>query len=302
VSEPAGSVLDGAVDWLAAHLAWFAPERWESQLPRRPFPSGTLLELLVLCRVLRRGRLRDHELIGRAVELAAREVERPEFLAGLTRADQAFPYHAYLVALLADAGRPVPAASGRVATILELGCGDHTGAWRPVQHRLELRYVLDLGGFASTLPTLPALVDQSIVAGAPDPLAIRDDEAYAVTHVVFYGTDFGARRMRATPALADLCRTMLGVYLGLGDLDLAGEFLLSLSALDAPDCALVGAGWRAVTGAQRPDGAVPSALYDASRWQRLAGDRADAYLFGTCHHTTMVAAMAAAERERRCAH
>ena len=94
----------GLFDRTALEAADRAAKRWESQLPRRPFPSGTLLELLVLCRVLRRGRLRDHELIGRAVELAAREVERPEFLAGLARADQAFPYHAYLVALLAEAG------------------------------------------------------------------------------------------------------------------------------------------------------------------------------------------------------
>lgn len=298
-SDPSARVLDGAVDWLTDNLHWFDPVRWESFLPRRPFPSGTVLELLVLCRVLRRGRLRGHELLTRAIELAERQLDTPAFQAGLRRGDQAFAYHAYLVALLHDAGCPVPRARDRVQSVLDLGSGDQTGAWRTVQHRLELKYILNLGGFLGDLPDLRELVDGSIVADEPDPLWLRDDEAYAITHVIFYSTDFGGRPMPGNQQISTLCRTMLGVYLATGNLDLAGEFLLCLDALQASDCLVREHGRRLLGEAQRPDGAVPGPLYQRARWAGLSGQQAAAYLFGTCHHTTMVAAMASAERERR---
>ncbi|MFE0021742.1 DUF6895 family protein [Amycolatopsis sp. NPDC059021] len=287
-------LLDDAVGWLTDRLRWFDPAEWDRFLPPRPFPGGTALELLVLCRVLRRGRFRDHPLPDKALDLASSIVESPSFVAGLCRADQAFPYHAYLVALLEDAGRPAPSARERILDVLAAEAGDHEGAWRPVQHRLELRYVQELGGFPSRIPDL---IGQSIVAGSPDPLFLRDDEAYALTHVVFYATDFGARPMPDASALTGLLRTLAGSYLTAGNLDLAGEFLLCLTALGS-SCPVTAHGFRVLSDAQRPDGAVPGPLHDPARWSGLRGDAAEAYLFGTCHHTTMVAAMAAAEHER----
>jgi hypothetical protein len=292
---PETPVLDGALDWLTEHLDWFDPARWERFLPRRPFPLGALLELLVLGRVLARGRLQEHPLLPAAADLAAAHVGAPTFLDATGRGDDTVPYRAYLVALVEHAGRPVPAARDRVQAVLEAGIGDHTGPWRPVQHRLELRYVLELGGFPVDGPSTAELVGASILTGAPDPLSMRSDEAYAVTHVVLYATDFGARQL-PTAMPTELFRTLLGVALACGDLDLAGEFLLCLAP--AGDDPFDAKAWRHLAAACRADGAVPGPVHDASRWAELSGDTAEAYLFGTCHHTTMVAAMAAAERER----
>ncbi|WP_084655265.1 DUF6895 family protein [Nocardia altamirensis] len=292
-------VLDAAVEWLTGQLQWFDQRQWERFLPRREFPEGTVLELLVLCRILRRGRFRDHELVGGAIELAQAVVSEQAFHSALGRADEKFPYRAYLVALLAELGCPVRSAVERVQVVLETGCGGWTGAWQPALTRLELRYVLDLGGFASTSLPVADLTAATIAAAAPDPLYLRDDEAYALTHVVFYATDFGARPMPAGAALIETMRTLLGMYLALGDMDLAGELLLCLQAVGAADCPMTAHGWRELARRRRTDGAVPGPLYEPDRWSGLRGEVREAYAFGTCHHTTMVAAMAAAVREDR---
>ncbi|MGX1774949.1 DUF6895 family protein [Nocardia brasiliensis] len=291
-------LLDAAVQWLDAHLRWFDPDVWDRMLAPRPFREGAALELLMLCRVLRRGRLHDHPLIEGAIELAYRLAATESFHAALGLGDDKFPYRAYLVALLADLGRPVPSAMARVRTVLATGCGGWHGAWRTPLSRLELHYILDLGRFPNPLPPSAELLALSIGAAAPDPLYLRDDEVYALTHVLFYATDFAARSTPARPELVAALNTLLGTYLALGDMDLAGELLLCLLAIGRPDCAMTRHGWHTLARHRLSDGAVPGPLFDPARWSTLRGEVAEGYVFGTCHHTTMVAAMAAAERER----
>ncbi|WP_281875333.1 DUF6895 family protein [Nocardia sputorum] len=296
--ETSAPMLEAVLDWLAANLRWFDPAHWDRFLPARQFPEGAALELLVLCRVLRRGRWRDHPLVDGATELARTLAAAAAFHDALGRADEKFPYRAYLVALLADLGCPVPNADERVRTVLATGSGGWNGAWRPPLTRLELRYALELGRFPHTLPPVAELVEATITAAEPDPIYLRDDEVYALTHVVFYATDFAARPMRSAPALVATMRILLGTYLAAGDMDLAGELLLCLLAVAPDDCAITAHGWRTLTRRRLACGAVPGPLFDPIRLSGLSGPVAEAYTFGTCHHTTMVAAMAAAERER----
>ncbi|KAA8886354.1 hypothetical protein F3087_24250 [Nocardia colli] len=291
-------LLDTALDWLAANLRWFDPVHWDRFLPPRQFREGTVLELLVLCRILRRGERHDHPLIDGALELAYTLVSAESFHAALGRGDEKFPYRAYLVALLADLGRPVPTAAERVRTVLTTGCGGWNGTWRTPLSLLELRYVLELGQFPNSLPSTADLLSRTIVTAGPDPLYLRDDEVYALTHVVFYATDFAARSMHIDPELIDTMRTLLGTYLALGDMDLAGELLLSLHAVHPGDCTITAHGWDSLARHRLSEGAVPGPLFDPVRWSGLRAEVAEAYAFGTCHHTTMVAAMAVAERER----
>ncbi|MGY1898451.1 DUF6895 family protein [Nocardia gipuzkoensis] len=291
-------ILEAALDWLAANLCWFDPAHWNRFLPARQFPEGAALELLVLCRVLRRGRWRDHPLVDGATELAHTLVAAAAFHDALGRADDKFPYRAFLVALLTDLGSPVPSAAERVRTVLATNCGGWDGAWHPPLTRLELRYVLELGRFPHTLPAMAELVAATIAAAEPDPIYLRDDEVYALTHVVFYATDFADRPMRTAPVLVDTMRTLLGTYLASGDMDLAGELLLCLLAVAPDDCAITAHGWRTLNRRRLAGGAVPGPLFDPVRLSGLSGPVAEAYTFGTCHHTTLVAAMAAAERER----
>ncbi|MFF4605297.1 DUF6895 family protein [Streptomyces sp. NPDC001339] len=308
--EAAEKVLEGALRWIEAHMEWFAPQRWEEFLPRRPFPPGPLLELLGLIRVLDRSDIvpKNAPLSSRAITLAEHAASEVAFERGLRRSDELFPYHLNLVALLEVLGRPQPTLRAACETLLAADAGGHTRPYKPVLTRIELRYFIDRGGFTAPvrLPDIGTLHQQSIPALRPDLLQLTESETYALTHALFYVTDFGHHRRllggcEEMAQLRESVRGLIGVHLARGNLDLLAELLLCEVALD-DGCGsgpLAYAGWNALASAQRPDGAVPSPVHRPEVLHSLAGDKAAAYLFGTCHHTTMAAALAAAVRRRR---
>ncbi|MFC7987235.1 DUF6895 family protein [Streptomyces sp. NPDC057336] len=302
-------VLAGALRWIDGNLEWFRPRRWEEHLPPRPFRPGPLLELLGLLRVLdREGVLpRNAALPRRALDLAAETAADPGFEGSLRRGDAYFPYHLNLVTLLEHLGRPQPALRARCEALLAAGAGGHHRPYKPVLNRLELRYFLDRGGVTAppSLPTVEALLRQSVAALDPDVLQLTESETYALTHAVFYATDFGRHRLdlgtRRRTRLRETVRVLLGVHLARGSLDLLAELLLCTRALaEGPKTSPAErAGWHLLARAARPDGAVPSPVHRPEALATLTGDKAAAYLFGTCYHTTTAAALAAATLRHR---
>jgi hypothetical protein len=303
--EPApptdGDLLTGAIDWLTVNMEWLEPPRWEQFLARRPFPGSTVLEVLTLCRSLRRGP-RKHQaatLTESSLDVAERMVTSSAFLAGLYRADTLFTYRIWLLALLDVLGRPNGELHDVVQGLLDAGCGAVTNPGRPVHALVELSYVLKLGGYRNPLPQLPELIPHSMLATGMNPLYLTDSECYVATHLLFYLTDFADRPAGVhLPGVADLVTTLLGVYLAKNDFDLSAELLLCALALGQREHDMATHGWRRLTEARRSDGAVPGPLHDPAVPARLNGAKAAAYLFGTCYHTTVVAALAAAEWER----
>ncbi|NUP18214.1 MAG: hypothetical protein HOZ81_19430, partial [Streptomyces sp.] len=243
--EAAERVLAGGLRWIEAQLEWFEPARWEEFLPRRPFRPGPLLELLGLVRVLDRAGVLSKEapLATGALDLAVRVAADPSFEAGLRRADEYFPYHLNLIGLLELLGRPQPTRRAVCEALLAADAGAHARPYKPVLNRLELRYFADRGGFPApaSLPAPGALLGESIAGLDPDVLQLSESETYALTHVVFYATDFGRHSLslpgdeataRSWTSLRETVRVLLGVHLARGSLDLLAELLLCTAALD----------------------------------------------------------------------
>ncbi|MFI7408973.1 DUF6895 family protein [Streptomyces sp. NPDC049627] len=308
--EAAERVLAGGLHWIEAQLEWFEPGRWEQFLPRRPFRPGPLLELLGLIRVLDRAGVlsKAAPLATDALDLAERVAADPSFDDGLRRADAYFPYHLNLIGLLELLGRPQPARRTVCEALLAADAGGHALPYKPALNRIELRYFADRGGFGAppSLPRPGALLGESIAALGPDVLQLSESETYALTHVVFYATDFGHHSLtlggHGTAArLREAVRVLLGVHLARGSLDLLAELLLCTAALDEGHgtTPLTHAGWNVLAGAARPDGALPSPVHRPEALAGLSGDKAAAYLFGTCYHTTTAAVLAAAVRRHR---
>ncbi|QPP06113.1 hypothetical protein G4Z16_06565 [Streptomyces bathyalis] len=316
--EAAGRVLSGALRWTEANLEWFAPQRWQEYLPPRPFGPGPLLELLGLIRVLERSGLMppDAPLRIRALDLAEEATHTDDFARGMNRVDELFPYHLNLIGLMECLGRPQRELRTRCEALLAAGSGGHALPYKPVLNRIELRYFIDRGGFTApaALPGLGTLHRQSIAALGPDVLHLTESEIYAFTHVLFYVTDFGRRRdllggPEELAGLRETVRVLLGVQLARGSLDLLAELLLCVSALSSDGEGvqhsgpgrgrsdgsefLVSAGWNALARAARADGSVPSPVHRPDILDGLTGDKAAAYVFGTCYHTTLAAALAA---------
>jgi len=296
------AIADRAVGWLDAHLQWFDPQLWERHLPPRPFPGGPVLELLLLCRQLREHPTAANDaFVSAAVEIAERVVERPEFVDGLYRAPQLFTYHLWLLAAL----EALDGAAGGARTVAEaLLSAGRTGLPNPgaaAIGALELRHVLDLAALPADLPPVTRLGHRWWREHTRNPLVLGDRDVYALTHAVFYCTDFGRFALplseRERRELVELVVVLLGAALARRDADLGAELLHAARIAGGRSHPAAVAGWAQLSHAQRPDGAIPGPLFEAATAHRLRGERAIAYAFGTGYHTTVVGAIAALDRD-----
>jgi hypothetical protein len=300
-------VLDGCLGWLSGQLSWFRPSTWDAHFPSREIPGQTVLELLLLCRMLARGSQaqQQHPLLAGAHEVAAAVCADPDFEVQLTRVDAQFPYLVWLLALTGDFGPETDSRRAQVQRILDLHGPGVVGLDWPPTPTVELSYILGLGEFRVDVPGFGEVLGENAYAHA-DPIRLEEPDAYAITHVLLYATDLGARPLPvAGPArarLTELLLTVLGTQLVAGQLDLSAELLHCLHALDptggAAEHRLVRLAWERLAAAQLPNGAVPGPPYSPEIAAQRPAEELDAYLFRACYHTTIVAAMAAVAGEQ----
>ena len=301
-------VLDGCLEWLTGQLAWFRPSTWDAHFPPREIPGQTVLELLLLCRMLSRGprSAEQQALLAGAHEVAAAVCADPDFEVQLTRVDAQFPYLVWLLALTGDFGPETDSRRAQVQRILDLHGPGVVGLDWPPTPTVELSYILDLGEFRVDVPGFAEVLGENAYAHA-DPIRLEEPDAYAITHVLLYATDLGARPLPVTESararLTELLLTVLGTQLVSGQLDLSAELLHCLSAVDpaggTPGHRLVRLAWERLAAAQLPTGAVPGPPYSPEIAAERPAEELDAYLFRACYHTTIVAAMAAVAGEQR---
>lgn len=305
VASDPGALARDAIGWLDANLGWFDPQCWERHLPRRPFPGGALLELLVLCRALAEpgGGGPPAPFVARAVALAERIVARPDFDERLRAEPGLFTFHAWLSFLVERLGGSAGAAPATIDALLYAGrVGIVSPAGAPVR-ALELRHALELGGREGAfLGRADVLLARWWDSHTRNALVVADADAYALTHAVFYATDFGRRPLpldgSACAQLGTLAGTLLAAALARGDADLGGELAHVVRIAGAPADAALDGTWARLARAQQADRAIPGPLFAPATAARLTGEREDAYRFGTAYHTTIVTALAALDLDR----
>lgn len=298
---PAGAqmslLLDRALAWVEANLSSFEPVRaarepmlWE-ELP--------LIELAVACMCLRRQDLVPVTgRVSRLLEYVADRCTAAVFADRLFRRANAFAPHALLLGALQRCGFPAP--DGQRQAIQRLvDAGGVTSATRYPHQVIELRYVLELGGFSHALPPYQDLCRGTILGGPINPIALADSDVYCLTHVLYYLSDYGARPLPALPAsdresAAWAVRQLLGLAARDRNCDLTAELLLCWPCLGMAADRYYTLGWRMLAGAQEPDGCLAGPWHDLGRAAALRGPAKQRYMFKHCYHTVMITLHAAA--------
>ena len=287
-----------ALDWTHANLDLFEPFRGD--IKPDAWNEKALVELALLCSCLhRQRRFSANEQINRFIDFIAEIYERPLCRERIFRAEHAFVPHTLLIASLRACGRPPATWLMRgVQSLIE-----RSGVLfveRFPYRTLEVRHLLDMGGFAFRLPSYRALSQASIIVKNMNPIYMTQEDAYSITHALFYVSDFGARPVRSfsrsqVRRIHRLLEQLLGMYIYRGDWDLVGELLLSCHCLRWTTSPWFDLGWEALCSAQHPDGAVPGPTYEP---KKLAGikdmTKKREYVFKQCYHTTLVATLAGA--------
>ncbi len=143
----------------------------------------------------------------------------------------------------------------------------------------------------------PVLVDPiadllplTTLAASPHPIYTMNEDEYAITHAIFYLTDFGCRQSATdlpfdSSDLLDPYMMWNAVQL---DLDLLGEFIIAALALDMPHTPAYRFAWDVLDRAWTEQHRLAGPEFSPGRLAELDGQEAEAYEFSQNYHTIFV--------------
>lgn len=306
-NSPCSLDLAQAVDWLVGHRVLCDPDAAPLPPDQTVFPERSLLELVLTCRHLQRNQAplsqRQYTDLDATLQSASMITTRPTCRNRLRASPQLFPYYALLSVLLAEVDLPGVLTLAQIQRTSDRYEGNPLPTNVTAFQQLELRYILDRGGIRHALPAESALAARCLPARS-DPDQLTDLQSYALTHTVFYLTDFATHPVTVLtrPQIAQTACLLAGLlsrYTTIRDYDLTAEVLFSCSALSEPASSSTDRAWTQIGNAQDPGGAVPGPHHDPAIASTFAETESfDPYWFGTSAHTTAVTVMAAVSQLR----
>jgi hypothetical protein len=283
------SYVDTNVDRLDAYKAF-----WKDEDPFVTLLDKIVVETLLLLLIVVRSPVLTPELRDTAGAIA-RKVER------LARSDRnrlcllRFPHTACSLGMGHIALTALGAAddefdvlvrralqSGHVETVERI-------PFRSMEHRW-LRGILD-GYEPDFRELLPA---SALASRGAHPINMSPAEAYAVTHALFYLTDFGTRPM---PKYVDVKHASALIDAGIAwcvfndNFDIMVEYLMGALMLSQPATRYTNFAWQLVCETWDELDFLPCPSFEPAVFAGLDGMRASAYAFEHTYHTTYVAGM-----------
>ena len=292
-----------AIEWLARSLGCFDPFTYPASDRRgRLAARKALVELAGLLLQQRRVGLRDDDdRYETMVDLLAGVASRRPYRDLIARQHRSLWLFGLPYAALRAWGRD----DDELRAMLEQA----VAARYPVSwERLPFRYLdyanfLKAGGVAHSAPTAHQVFPLTLLSARPNVAELEDDDVYAITHAVFYLTEFGAGESTWPDGFdrrdaTELIDTLLWQCVVNEHTDLTAELLISAVCVGVARSGATDAGWDLLHRLQLPNGAIPAP--DRLLPPPYAGERDDpAYMdWRRCYHTTVMSAMACISRGR----
>lgn len=288
----------GTVRWLADHLPFFDPDYYDrDDRPARSFARKALGELSVLLSL--RLRLQQGPLSGAyqaMVDRLAIVAARPSYQGLIPRQPRSLSSFVLTYVALRLSGRDDPEFRWLLEQSVALR---YSITWERLTWRhLEFVHFLSMAEIPHRLLPASAAFPLTLLNGEPNVMSLSEEDAYAITHTLFYATDYGLSPPVWSgdfdvAAATDLVLALLRLYRMKEQSDLVAEFAACAVALGVSESAELDAAWRHLADVQRSDGSLPSPQH-----LEPGGTLDDHYGEGyrawrTAYHTTSVTAIAA---------
>lgn len=286
-----GDLSERAVQWLGRNLQFFDPLSPSSPLPvRRSIRAA--IELALLCRVWAMLRPAT-DVLYEATALLEKIWARPEFPLLIEKHGGAYAdIHKLAYAALAPAGTPEDLREAALARLKAEGY--LLPLMKTPYRQLEIRYFADMANAEHSIEPYRELAGKSLLARLPAS-PVGPNEAYLLTHTVFYLSDFGCRDLDLPDDVRDraerFTRSMLDSCVRQNLWDLTAELIVATAVLGGGSAGTPSglAGIRCLAQAQLGNGAMPG----ASAADRARSSQGAAEFFGKAYHTTVVTALMA---------
>lgn len=162
-----------------------------------------------------------------------------------------------------------------------------------VPHRvLDREHFLWKAGLRSSEPDWLKLYAETVLAVTPDPLHIDKEATYAITHTLFYLSDWGRRLPPFQEAEAARVTSILDClivhYWRLSHWDLLGELLANRVSMRARESRLEAGAAAAFLKAWRPEGCIPGEGFEIEGLGKAPPSEKESIIFRECYHSTLV--------------
>lgn len=161
---------------------------------------------------------------------------------------------------------------------------------------LEIDYTLWKSGLITCEPDWEKWYKTTVLANFKHPLFFNKESAYAITHTIFYLTDFGNKLMpishKEHKRVTEVVEYLLFHYWRIGNWDLTGELLISLNYLGKAESIIYKEAARVFRLNWNNTGYFPpnKEYQNLSTKENYEKD----LIFKRCYHTTLVAVLYAA--------
>ena len=178
-----GMYLAGrALDWISDHLTEFDPYPVDGKMDI--LRAKAAAELALMCATcLRVPQLASDQRLIRFIEAMSEVIRRPIYNERIMGSPGEFTLIGGTYAALRACGFEDAAYHAQLQRLVDMG---HPLATERVPYRmLDLRYILELGGFSHDVPSYSELYAATPLAAELEVAFIGIPEAYSITHTVF---------------------------------------------------------------------------------------------------------------------
>jgi hypothetical protein len=293
--------MAGALSWLTENISFFDPPQ-ENEVfdvaPEHILPGRARKafgELGLALRLAQRvPELRAHGHVRALTDAWLRMARERQIFFDARRRVHLVPLMAVALAVLAALDAAPASALRALQSVLDRRFLDRNerSAWS----QIDIKYYLDAVGLRHAFPDAATLFGISSLINPPAlPHAQRMD-LYAITHLVFHLSDFGARALcgPGTPHLSDIrdyVALALAMCLAERDFDLVGEFLATRICLQGGADELSYHASEALAKAQQPSGFIPDLAWLRGLGTLEPGKERSEEEFFAVYHPTLVAVM-----------
>jgi len=162
---------------------------------------------------------------------------------------------------------------------------------RPPSSSFERQWIRSLWNGQHSDGSWRAKLRDSMLNWPIDILGCLRTDAYAFTHLIMYGADFGFRNPRLPRRRSNILMevsSLLARHLDAEDYDLAGEMLLTWPLMGAAWSPSAAFAFRVLASVEDQVGVLPCGNVDLARLGALEGEERARYALGTAYHTAYV--------------
>lgn len=296
-SEQIYQCYNRALNWLDQYRELFDPLAVESDDPSEEiYLTKALGELGLLCMLYCRHAQGEVEpRIQRFLQLIASVWQQPQYQERISRRPEFFQIYTMIYIVLQQCNVINEESKQFIQQVIDQKYV--IAAETTPMRLLDRRHMLDCGKFQHSMPPYEEIYRYTLLAQTPELVYFTDTDVYAVTHTLFYLTDFGRT---SSPVLQGehltrlqwIIEILLGLYLRHKNWDLVGELLLDCYCLHWYPAVVFDLAWETIGNNQLAEGAIPGPRYSQEQQEKLEDDTARKhYSFEENYHTTIVNAI-----------